>query len=172
MPVPRELHPKFRELQKSAGRIYSKIVFLVRKTYKRKGFWIFENAVKKFIALWIRGAPVHAPSKQAVVEEYFDALKTCFTGRKSNSGLKLPFRTSICRSFTWKNIAVKLFRGGTLRLPFGNGAEPWYTPTILSQGLDIRRVEIVYNKRVNKRLLYVAKAGDSSVVGCWCPQQM
>ncbi len=59
-------------LTQEAGRCYSKTVSLIRKTHKRKGFWLSEGAVQKYQRL--RGYQLCARSRD---HPSSDILKRC-----------------------------------------------------------------------------------------------
>lgn len=145
IPVPRDLYPKCEELSQFAGRIYSKTVSFVKKTYKRKGFWLSESSVKRYILRWAESINVHTHSKQALVEEYFEALRSYFANKKRNKNAKPPFRTRKYKTFVWKNTAVKLLEDGTLKLSLGKNSNPLLIPTKLPKGTEIRTVKLVYD---------------------------
>lgn len=160
-PAPPEYHTKCKELSKLAGRVYSKTVSLVRKIHKKKGFWLSMNTVQKYILRWAQNIPLHSQTKQALVQRYFEALKSYFKASKTNQGLKPPFRTPKYTNVVWKNQAVKLLEDGTLRLAMGNGNDPLYIPTTLPKEVDIRRVELVYDKRQDKYFFHVTVSFES-----------
>ncbi|MEM2057927.1 MAG: transposase, partial [Thermoproteota archaeon] len=143
--VPRDLYPKCEKLSRIAGRIYSKTVSFVRKMHRRKGFWPSEGTTQKYILRWAGGIGIHTHSKQALVQEYFEALRSYFENRKQNTNAKPPFRTRKYKTFVWKNTAVKLLENGTLKLSLGRNSEPLLIPTKLPNGTEIRTVRLVYD---------------------------
>ncbi|OAA31584.1 transposase [Kosmotoga arenicorallina S304] len=160
-PVPYTHNSQYKELMQLAGRIYSKTVSIIKKTHKRKGFWLSINTTQKYILRWAQDIPLHSQTKQALVEKYFEALKGYFKARKTNSDLKPPFRTPKYFVVIWKNQAVRLLKDGTLRLSMGNGRNPLYVLTTLPQGVDIRRVELVYDRKQDQYFFSVAVAFES-----------
>lgn len=154
-PVPKELYPQCEELMRYAGRVYSKTVSVVRKTYRRKGIWLSLNTMQKYIKLWARDIPLHSQTKQALVEEYYEALKAFFEAKRKKPDAKPPFRTRKHFPVIWKNQSIKLLKDGTLRLGMANGREPLYIKTTLPYGLDIRRAELVFDKKTKKYFLHV-----------------
>ncbi|AJG41572.1 transposase [Thermotoga sp. RQ7] len=157
-PASSEYYTKCKKLSKLAGRVYSKTVSLVRKIHRKKNVWLSEGTVKKYISQWAQNIPLHSQTKQALVERYFEALKSYFKASKTNQDLRPPFRTPKYTNVVWKNQAVKLLEDGALRLSMGNGNDPLYIPTTLPKEVDIRRVELVYDKRQDKYFFHVTVA--------------
>ena len=113
--------PYLDTLARESGRCYSKIVSLVRKTHQRKGFWLSKDAVQKYMRLG--GYQLHSQSIQACADSYFDALKSFFQVRKSNSQAKPPKRTPKFFKVRWKSTAIR-HKDGQLILSNGKGREP------------------------------------------------
>ena len=108
-------------LARESGRCYSKVISLVRKTHKKKGFWLSEDTVKKYMRL--KGYALHPQSIQACAETYFDSLKSFFKVRESNPDAKPPKRTPKFFKVLWKSSAICL-KDGQLILSNGKGREP------------------------------------------------
>ena len=108
-------------LARESGRCYSKVVSLVRKTFKKKGFWLSESNVKKYIKN--RGYQLHSQTIQACAESYFESLKSFFQVRKSNPDVKPPKRTPRYFKVRWKSSAIRL-KDGQLILSNGKGRKP------------------------------------------------
>ena len=51
-------------LAHEAGRVYSKVVSLIRKVKKKKGFWLSEKSVRNYMRL--RGYNLHSQTVQAL----------------------------------------------------------------------------------------------------------
>ena len=113
--------PALDTLAHEAGRVYSKVVSLIRKVKRKKGFWLSEKAVKKYMKL--RGYQLHSQTIQAIIESYFDSLKSYFRVVKSNPDAKPPKRTPKFFKVRWKSSAISL-KAGILRLSNGKGHEP------------------------------------------------
>ena len=108
-------------LTQEAGRCYSKTVSLIRKTHKRKGFWLSEGAVQKYQRL--RGYQLHSQTVQAICQSYFKALKSYFAVVKSNPDAKPPKRTPKYFKVHWKSTAIS-YHDGVVRLSTGRDHEP------------------------------------------------
>ena len=105
-------------LATESGRVYSKVVSLIRKVKRKKGFWLSQGAVQKYMRL--RGYHLHSQTIQAIIESYFDALKSYFRAVESNPEAKPPKRTPHFFKVRWKSSAISL-RDGVLRLSNGKG---------------------------------------------------
>ena len=108
-------------LSSESGRVYSKVVSLIRKVKRKKGFWLSQGAVQKYMRL--RGYNLHSQTIQAIIESYFDSLKSYFRAVKSNPEAKPPKRTPHFFKVRWKSSAISL-RDGVLRLSNGKGNPP------------------------------------------------
>ena len=113
--------PELDALAHEAGRVYSKVVSLIRKIKRKKGFWLSEKSVKKYMRL--RGYNLHSQTVQAIIESYFDSLKSYFQVVKSNPDAKPPKRTPKFFKVRWKSSAISL-KDGILKLSNGKGGLP------------------------------------------------
>ena len=116
-----KLTPELDALASEAGRVYSKVVSLIRKIKRKKGFWLSEKAVKKYMRL--RGYQLHSQTIQAIIESYFDSLKSYFQTVKKNPDAKPPKRTPKFFKVRWKSSAISL-KDNVLRLSNGKGHKP------------------------------------------------
>jgi putative transposase len=112
--------PYLDMLGREAGRCYSKIVSLVRKTQRNKGFWLSKGGVQKYMRH--REYALHSQSIQACADSYFDSLKSFFGVRKSNPDAKPPKRTPKYFKVRWKSTAIR-HKDGKLILSNGRGRE-------------------------------------------------
>ena len=113
--------PELDALAHEAGRVYSKVVSLIRKIKRKKGFWLSEKSVKKYMRL--RGYNLHSQTVQAIIESYFDSLKSYFQVVKSNPDAKPPKRTPKFFKVRWKSSAISL-KDGILKLSNGKDGPP------------------------------------------------
>ena len=124
-------------LAREAGRCYSRTVSLLRKTHKRKGFWLSKGAVQKYLRL--RGFALHSQSVQACVDSYFDALSSYRQAKKSNPDAKPPKRTPRHFKVRWKSGAIR-HKDGVLILSNGKGR----APIILKTDVKPKYVEMYF----------------------------
>ena len=118
IPVPQKLNKTADKINRNAARVYSKTLSFVRKIYQKKGFWLSQNTVQRYILRWGADIPLHTHSKQAMVQQYFNALKSYFIARKSNKNVRLPFRTTKHMPTIWKASAIHI---KDTKLVFSNG---------------------------------------------------
>ncbi|RKU14806.1 hypothetical protein C6501_07500 [Candidatus Poribacteria bacterium] len=108
-------------LARESGRCYSKVVSLVRKTFKKKGFWLSKGVIQKYMRH--KKYTLHSQSVQACADSYFDCLKSFFQVRKSDPEAKPPKRTRKYFKVRWKSGAIRL-KNGQLILSNGKGQDP------------------------------------------------
>ena len=117
--LPKEYNQLLIVLSLVAGRVYSKTVSLIRKLRKKKGFWLSIGAIKKYLRL--RNYPLHSQTVQALIELYFDNLKSFFN--QSSEKKHPPFRTPKYHSIPFKQSAIKV-KEGKIYLSLGKGRTP------------------------------------------------
>jgi len=127
IPVPKNLNTYAAELNKSSARVYNKTLSFVRKVHNRKGFWLSQNTVQKYILRWGVDIPLHTHSKQAMVQQYFNSLKSYFAARKIHQSAKPPFRAKKYMPTIWKTSAIHV-KGEALVLSNGKGNKPLHVP--------------------------------------------
>ena len=79
--------PDLDMLAHESGRVYCKVVSLLWKVKRKKGFWLSQGAVQKYMRL--RGYNLHSQTIQAIIQSYFDSLKSYFRAVKSNPDANL-----------------------------------------------------------------------------------
>ena len=127
IPVPSRLNQIATQLNRGSGRIYSKTLSFVKKIHRKKSLWLSQNTVQKYILRWATDIPMHTHSKQAMVQQYFNALKGYFAAKKSNEDAKPPFRTKKYMPTVWKASAIHI-KGTKLVLSNGRDNEPFAVP--------------------------------------------
>ncbi len=113
--------PERDTLAHEAGRCYSKVVSLMRKVKKQKGFWLSQGAVQKYMRL--RGYHLHSQTIQSIIQAYFDSLKSYFGVVQSNPDAKPPKRTPYYFKVRWIQNGLT-FKDGVVRLSNGRGNAP------------------------------------------------
>ena len=113
--------PKLDILASEAGRAYSKVVSLMRKVKRKKGFWLSQGAVQKYMRL--KGYNLHSQTLQAIIQSYFDSLKSYFRVSQSNPDAKPPKRTPHFYKVRWIQNGIT-FKDGVVRLSNGKGNAP------------------------------------------------
>lgn len=144
--VPKELYPLCAELNKTAARIYNKTMSLVKKIKYKKGFWLSPNNTQKYILRWACSINVHTHSKQAIIQQYFQALDSYFNAVKTKPDLNPPYKRKRFMPFIWKDTAIKLLPDGKLKLSMGSNREPIVIQTTLLADTKIRQAKLVYEE--------------------------
>lgn len=148
---------RVKQVSRTAGRVYSKTVSLIRKTHEKKGFWLSKGSVKKYLRL--KGYPLHSQTVQALIEGYYDALKSYFALRKNgDENANPPFRTSKYHSVPFKQSAIKV-ENGRIRLSLGKGRKPLWFDLPKVPKWYIRKAEICWDKA--QRLYYLVLTCES-----------
>lgn len=137
-------------LARESGRCYSKVVSLVRKTFRRKRFWISKGTVQKYLRH--KEYALHSQSIQACADSYFDSLKSFFEVRKSHTEAKPPKRTPKYFKVRWKSGAIRM-KKGQLILSNGKG----HPPVILENVDEKPNYVEMYFKRGHYHLALVYK---------------
>lgn len=142
--MPAELYPLCLVLNKTAARIYNKTMSLVKKIKHRKGFWLSPNSAQKYILRWAHSINIHTHSKQAIVQQYFQALDSYFNAVKTKPDLKPPYKRKNFMPFIWKDTAIKLLPDGNMRLSMGSNKKPIVIQTTLSADTKVRQAKLVF----------------------------
>ena len=144
VPVPTELYSLCSELNRTAARIYNKTMSKVQKIKSKKGFWLSPGAAQKYILRWADTVNIHTHSKQAMVQQYFQALSSYFNAAGTKPHLKPPYKKKNFMPFIWKDSAIKLSPDGVLKLSMGSSQEPILIQTTLPADPKIRQAKLVY----------------------------
>ena len=131
--------PELDALAHESGRCYSKIVSLMRKVKCKKGFWLSQGAVQKYMRL--RGYNLHSQTVQAIIQSYFDSLKSYFQVVKSNPDANPPKRDPYFYKVRWIQNGIT-FKDGVIRLSNGKGN----TPIILKSDVKPAYVELYFQR--------------------------
>ena len=113
--------PELDAIAHEAGRVYSKVVSLIRKIRKKKGIWLSKSAVRKQMRL--RDYNLHSQTVQAIIDSYFDSLMSYFRVSKTNPEAKPPKRTPKYFKVRWIQNGIT-FTNGFVRLSNGLGNAP------------------------------------------------
>ena len=113
--------PELDALAIEAGRVYSKVISLLWKVKRKKGFWLSEKSIRNYMRL--RGYNLHSQTVQAIIRSYFDSLKSYFQVVKSNPDAKPPKRTPRFYKVRWIQNGIT-FKDGVIRLSNGKNNAP------------------------------------------------
>lgn len=116
---------------------------LIRKTHQQKDFWLSQGGAKKYIKFI--EYPCHAHSVQAIIDDYFGALKSFFQRHKIDPKARPPYRSRKFHTFTWRATGISC-KDGKMQLSMGKGREPIVIPV---EKLFLKvpvEVSMVYNR--------------------------
>ncbi len=126
------------------GRIYSKTVSLVRKVQDRKDFWLSVGDAKKYLrCLEYR---CHAHSVQAIIDDYYGALRSFFSRRKKDPKARPPYKTRKYHTFTWRATGIGI-QGDKMRLSMGKDKDAVLIPIAQVFRKVPVEVSMIYNRK-------------------------
>jgi len=106
------------ELASASADLWNRICKWYWRTVDRQDHWLSEGATKRWFA---KGHPdFYSQSSQAVVEQFYNALKSWWAGENDPPHNCSKRRNIIC----WKKEAIRLRDDGVLRLSNGRGNDP------------------------------------------------
>jgi len=146
--LPKEYNQILITISLLAGRLYNKTVSLIRKIHDKKGFWLSKGTIQKYLRL--RDYPLHSQTVQALVDQYFDNLKSFFN--QSGENKRPPFRTPKYHSIPFKQSAIKI-KDGKIRLSLGKGRTPLVFDLPKPPKHRVRTAEICWDK--TQRIYYL-----------------
>ena len=115
-------NPEVKQISRTAGRIYSKTVSLIRKVHEKKDFWLSKGDIQKYLRL--KDYPLHSQTVQALTDDYFSALKSFFKLRKNgDENAHPPYKTKKYHSVPFKQSAIKV-EDCKIMLSLGKGRKP------------------------------------------------
>ena len=158
IPVPAHLNKQASELNAASARLYNKTLSLVRKTHQCKGFWLSQNTTQKYILRWATDIPMHTHSKQAMVQQYFNALKGYFVAGRQNPNAKPPFRTKKYMPTIWKASAIRI-KERLLAFSNGRGNKPFVVPlpiTIDLSNFNIKLAKLVWDHKNQRYYIHLS----------------
>ena len=136
-----------RGMSRLGGRIYSKTVSLIQETHDKKGFWLSDSGLKKYLKF--KEYPCHAHSVQAIIDDYCGARRSFFSNLKSNPTASLPFKRKWYHTFTWRASGIT-YKRGKLRLSMGRGRDALYIKIDKKfHGKVPAEVSLVYNRNTH-----------------------
>jgi putative transposase len=142
------------KLSRLSGRIYSKTVSTIFKLKENKDIWLSKNDMEKLIKLYANEFGIHSQTKQGIVQQYFNNLKSFFKSIDKADNPKPPHRTCKFNKVIYKKSAIKLKDDGILRLSNGRGAGPLKIKTSnLTQ--RPKYAEIIYHSKEERYKLHI-----------------
>jgi len=110
-------------LAHESGNVYTQTVVMFWRIVRRKGHWMSEYAMKRFI----RNGALHSQTVQGVIETFYESLSSWRKLRLVNPNAHPPRRRRWYHAIPYKESAIKL-ADGMLRLSNGKGNEPIIVP--------------------------------------------
>jgi len=113
---------KFQHCQKlsqESARVWNATKNFFWRTYRKKGIWLSESSMKRYI---LRRFSLHSQSVQAVVEKFYDNLKSAHNQRLENPSIHYPYKNKNWFCVHWKRSAIQV-SGRYIRLSNGQGSQ-------------------------------------------------
>ena len=152
--LPIEQQNLAKQLSRQSGRIYSKVVSTIFKLKEKKDIWLSKGNMEKLVKLYASEFGLHSQTKQGIVQQYFNNLKSFFKSKDKANNPKPPYRTRKFNKVIYKKSAIKLKNNNILRLSNGRGATPLKIKTS-SLTQRPKYAEIIYHSKEDKYKLHV-----------------
>lgn len=162
--LPIEQQDLAHKLSRLSGRIYSKTVSTIFKLKENRDIWLSKGNMEKLIKLYASDFGLHSQTKQGIVQQYFNNLKSFFKSKDKADNPKPPYKTRKFNKVIYKKSAIKLKDNGILRLSNGRGAT---TLKIRTSSLNQRPkyAEIIYHSKEDKYKLHVVVEVKNKQIG-------
>jgi putative transposase len=110
-------------LNRESGRVYTTVLIWHYRIYRRTGHWLSENAAKH-LEDYLGGPTIlHAHSRDAAQEGFYDACKIARSQRQTGLDMRYPRRRKVYRTTTWKSTGIRLC-DGKMWVSRSRGLEP------------------------------------------------
>lgn len=152
--LPIEQQNLAKQLSRQSGRIYSKVVSTIFKLKEKKDIWLSKGNMEKLVKLYASEFGLHSQTKQGIIQQYFNNLKSFFKSKDKANNPKPPYRTRKFNKVIYKKSAIKLKNNNILRLSNGRGATPLKIKTS-SLTQRPKYAEIIYHSKEDKYKLHV-----------------
>src|SRR6056297_2605082 len=110
--------------------------------------------MEKLIKLYANEFDIHSQTKQGIVQQYYNNLKSFFKSIDKADNPKLPYQTRKFNKVIYKKNAIKLKDNGILRLSNGRGTAPLKI-RISSLNQRPKYAEIIYHSKEDRYKLHV-----------------
>jgi putative transposase len=110
-------------LDRESGRHYSAVLVWHYRIYRRTGHWLSEGAAQKLEDELGGTTIMHAHSRDAAQQGFYDACKVAKSQRQAGMDMRYPYRRHLYRSTTWENTGIRV-RDGEMLLSRAKGLEP------------------------------------------------
>ena len=145
-------------LNHESGRIYSAVMVVHWRAWRKKGVWIRNRSAEKLNDLYDsyreESRLLHAHSTDAAQQAFYKACKTIkMVKQMGNREARYPWRRKRFRTTIWKNTGIRL-REGNLLLSLARGREPVRIKLdVQLSGLDqsaFKEAKLVFNHNSKK----------------------
>jgi putative transposase len=106
-------------LNRESGRIYTAVLVWHYRIYRRTGHWLSEYAAKRLEDYLGGITTLHAHSRDAAQEGFYDACKVAKRQRQAGLEMRYPHRRRFSRTTTWKTTGMR----GVILLARARGLE-------------------------------------------------
>ena len=159
-----------QQLSQESARVWNTTRNFFWRTYRKKRIWLSESLMKRYITGQFN---LHSQSIQAIVEKFYDNLKSARSIRKNNPSIRYPHKTKNWFCVHWKKSAIKI-KDRLLNLSNGTSRQGivFKLPTYLAN-CQPRTVELIWrngywlsitldvpNKEQDKQLSFNTAAVD------------
>jgi putative transposase len=94
-----------QQLSVESAKVWNAVKNFFWRTYRKKGIWLSESSMKRYIA---GRFGLHSQSVQAVVEKFYDNLKSARSLRKDNPDIRYPYKNKNWFCVHWKRGAIQV----------------------------------------------------------------
>jgi putative transposase len=108
-----------QQLSQESACVWNTIKNFFWRTYRKKGIWLSESSMKRYIA---GRFGLHSQSVQAVVEKFYDNLKSAHSLRKEKEYIRYPYKNKNWYCVHWKKSAIQV-SGRYIYLSNGKGCQ-------------------------------------------------
>jgi putative transposase len=110
-------------LNRESGRVYTSVLVWHYRVYRCTGRWLSAYAAKRLEDYLGGGSILHAHSRDAAQEGFYDACKVARSQQQLGLDIRYPHRRKLYRTTTWKNTGIRV-RDGVMLLARARGLVP------------------------------------------------
>ena len=110
-------------LNLESGAVYTRVLVEHYRIYRQTGHWLSAGAASRIEDQLGGPTTLHAHSRDAAQQAFYQAVKTARTNRGDSMNAKYPHKRKRFRTTIWKNTGIRL-REGVLLLARARGMEP------------------------------------------------
>src|SRR5215475_1232012 len=114
-------------LNAESGRIYSDMLTLHYRLYRKQGVWLTRQNGERWEDLHGGPTTLHAHSRDAAQQGFYKACKTAKACREMGLEVKYPYKRKQWRTTYWKKLGIRR-KNGVVLLARAKGMEPVRIP--------------------------------------------